>query len=140
MNHVCLLGRIGQELELKTTPNGKEVVSFSLAVPRNYNKEITDWISVVAWKGTATLIANNFGKGDLICIEGNIQTRNYDGKDGKKIYITEVVAEKIHFVTGKREANANNDSLAKENNNENNTSFDDDGFMPMPKDDELPFF
>ena len=137
MNHVCLLGRIGQDLELKTTPNGKEVVSFNLAVPRNYNKEITDWISVVAWKGTATLIAKNFGKGNLICIEGNIQTRNYDDKDGKKVYITEVIAEKVHFVTDKK--GTNNDSPAKENTNESNTSFDDDGFMPMPDDSQLPF-
>ena len=138
LNHVVLIGRIGQEVDLKTTPNGKEVVSFSLAVPRNYNKEITDWISVVAWKGTATLIAKNFNKGNLICIEGNIQTRNYDDKDGKKVYITEVIAEKVHFVTDKKDASQ---PATTENTNENSTSFEDDGFgfIPLSDGDELPF-
>ena len=138
LNHVVLIGRIGQEVDLKTTPNGKEVVSFNLAVPRNYNKEITDWISVVAWKGTATLIAKSFSKGDLICIEGNIQTRNYDDKDGKKVYITEVIAEKVHFVTGKREANeVTTDTTSQESTSDVDDGF---GFMPMPDDDGLPFF
>ena len=103
LNHSVLQGRIGQELTLKTTQSGTEVLAFSLGVQRDYNKEITDWINIVAWKGTASLIAKYFKKGDMICIEGNIQTRNYDDKDGKKVYITEVIAEKVHFVGGKSE-------------------------------------
>lgn len=134
LNHSVLMGRIGQELELKSTPSGTEVVSFNLAVPRNYNKDITDWISVVAWKGTATTIAKHFKKGDTICVEGNIQTRNYDDKDGKKVYVTEVVVEKIHFVTGKKEASA------EENTNTTDGLPDADAFEVVPDEEELPFY
>lgn len=134
LNHTVLIGKIGHELTLKTTPNGAEVVSFSLAVQRNYNKEIADWITVVAWKGTATTIVNYFKKGDTICIEGSIQTRNYDDKDGKKIYITEVVAEKVHFVTSKRESNTNTGD-----NNVANDVADVDDFIPVSDNDKLPW-
>lgn len=104
LNTVALMGRIGQELTVKTTLGGSEVVTFSLAVQRNYNKDITDWINVVAWRGTATFIAQYFKKGDLICVEGSIQTRNYDDKDGKKVYVTEVVADQVHFCGEKNSA------------------------------------
>ena len=132
LNHTELMGRIGTEIELRTTNNGTDVVAFRLAVPRNYNKDVTDWINVVAWKGTATLISKHFQKGDMICIEGSIQTRDYDDKDGKKVYITEVIAERVHFVTGKREANATTDT---------NTFTEDtsDNFVPVEDGDGLPW-
>ena len=134
LNHTVLMGRIGQNPELKSTPNGTEVVSLSLAVQRNYNKDVTDWINIVAWKGTATLISKHFQKGDMICIEGNIQTRDYDDKDGKKVYVTEVIAERVHFVTGKREANATTDT-------DTNTFAEDtnDDFVPLGGGDDLPW-
>ncbi len=143
LNSVILIGRIGQELTLKTTPNGTEVVSFSLAVQRNYNKEVTDWITIVAWRGTASLIAKYFNKGNMICIEGNIQTRNYDDKDGKKVYITEVVAEKVHFVNEKREPNTSTatstNSFAENTTNTNAFASNiDDDFVPVEVED-LPF-
>lgn len=132
LNHTVLLGRIGQEIELRKTNSGTDVVAFRLAVPRNYNTDATDWINIVAWKGTATLISKHFQKGDLICIEGSIQTRDYDDKDGKKVYVTEVIAERVHFVTGKREANTNTDT---------NTFTEDtnDDFVPLDSGDDLPF-
>lgn len=136
LNHTVLMGRIGQEIELKTTQNGTEVVTFSLAVQRSYNKEITDWINVVAWKGTASLVAKYFKKGDMICVEGNIQTRNYDDKDGKKVYITEVIVEKVHFVGGKQEATETNTS-AGTTTPQNQVSNND--FIPIDTDDDLPF-
>lgn len=138
LNHSVLLGRIGQELELKVTPKGTEVVSFKLAVQRNYSKDVTDWIPIVAWKGTATTIANYFKKGDLICLEGSVQTRDYDDKEGKKVYITEIVAEKVHFVTNKREANADttNTFSADTNTFANDTS---DDFVPIENGDEFPW-
>ena len=134
LNHTELMGRIGTEIELRTTNSGTDVVAFRLAVPRNYNKDATDWINVVAWKGTATLISKHFQKGDMICIEGNIQTRDYDDKDGKKVYVTEVIAERVHFVTGKREANATTDT-------DTNTFAEDtsDDFVPLEVADDLPF-
>ena len=135
LNHTALIGRIGKEIELRTTNNGTDVATFSLAVQRNYNKDITDWINIVAWKGTATLISKHFKKGDLICIEGSIQTRDYEDKEGKKVYVTEVVADKVHFVTGKREAN--NPAPNTANTFGDDTSSDD--FMPLDIDDDLPF-
>ena len=133
LNHTVLMGRIGQETELKTTQNGSEVVTFSVAVQRNYNKEITDWINIVAWKGTASLIAKYFKKGDMICLEGNIQTRNYEDKDGKKVYVTEIVAEKVHFVGGKQETTATNTGTTEQAPAQNND------FIPVDDDSDLPF-
>lgn len=142
LNHSILMGRIGQEITLKTTANGTEVVTISVAVPRSYNKEITDWISVVAWKGTASLIAKYFKKGDLICVEGSIQTRDYEDKDGKKVYITEVVAERVHFVGDKSKSestpSAAPDTNSKSDDIFNNPVFANDGFLPISGDDN-PF-
>ncbi len=136
LNHSIVMGRIGQDLELKSTPNGTEVLSFNLAVQRSYNKDVTDWISIVAWKGTATTIAKHFKKGDMICVEGSIQTRNYDDKDGKKVYITEIVAEKIHFVNGKKETTTPNNATT----NSNTTVVPDaDNFVVIPDEEDLPF-
>ena len=134
LNNVNLIGRIGQELSLKTTQSGTEVLAFSLGVQRDYNKELTDWINIVAWKGTASLIAKHFKKGDMICIEGNMQTRNYDDKDGKKVYVTEVIAEKVHFVGGKSETSATPNSnttttAVPTQNNEDFIQVDDDNLI-----------
>ena len=131
LNHTVLMGRIGQDVELKTTQGGIEVVTFSVAVQRSHNKEITDWINIVAWRATASFVAKYFKKGDMICIEGNIQTRNYEGQDGKKVYVTEVVAEKVHFVGGKQEGNAPSTTPTQ------NTNVD--GFVPIEAGDDIPF-
>jgi single-strand DNA-binding protein len=138
LNHTVLIGRIGNELELKTTPSGTEVVSFSLAVQRNYSKDATDWINIVAWKGTATTISRYCKKGDMICVEGSIQTRNYDDKDGKKVYVTEIVAEKIHFVGAKNDSGATTNNAASESPTELPSA---DDFIPLSADEEseLPF-
>lgn len=97
------LGRICQDIELKQTPNGVNVATFSLAVNRNYNKDITDFINIVAWRQTADFVAKYFNKGDLICIEGAIQTRNYEDKQGNKRVAFEVLAEQVYFAGGKKE-------------------------------------
>ena len=129
LNHTVLIGRIGTEIELRTTNNGTEVVAFRLAVQQNYTTDSTDWINIVAWKGTAALISKHFQKGDMICVEGKIQTRDYDDRDGKKVYITEVVVERVHFVSGKRDANTN--TFTEETTN--------DDFVPIDDVDDLPF-
>ena len=67
----------------------------------------------------------------MICIEGNIQTRDYDDKDGKKVYVTEVVAERVHFVSGKKDTNTDTNTFIEENTN--------DDFIPIDADDDLPF-
>lgn len=100
MNLTVLTGRITKEIELKKTPNGKSVVSFTIAVTRD--KENTDFINCVAWNTTADLLHTYCGKGSMVGIQGKIQTRNYDDANGKKIYITEVLADRIEFLDTKK--------------------------------------
>ena len=134
LNHVTLLGRIGQEVELRTTNNGTDVVTFRLAVQRNYDTDATDWLTIVAWRTTATFISKHFKKGDMICVEGSIQTRDYEDKDGKKVYITEIVAERVHFCANKREATTTN--TADTNTFANDTA---DDFIPVEDDVKMPW-
>ena len=101
LNRVILMGRITHDLELKQTQNGIAVLSFNIAVDRNYTpkgeEKQTDFISCVAWRKTAEFIHKYFAKGRMIAIEGNIQTRNYDDKNGVKHYVTEVIVENVSF-------------------------------------------
>lgn len=105
-NFTILVGRLTTDPELKTTPNGVSVTSFSIANDIGYgeNKK-TAFIPIVAWRGTAEFIAKNFAKGNLIGIQGSIQTRKYTDKDGNNRTVFEVVAEKAEFVTPKSTPN-----------------------------------
>ena len=112
LNRVILMGRITQELELKTTASGISVTSFSIAVDRNYVKQgeqrQTDFINIVCWRQQAEFVCRYFGKGSMIAIEGQLQSRTYQAKDGTNRYVTEVVADSISFTGEKRENNGNN--------------------------------
>ena len=104
LNKVILGGRITNDVELKQTPSGLGVCSFTIAVARKYGKDQqTDFINCVAWRNTAEFIANYFRKGASICIVGNIQTRSWDDKTGKKQYATEVIVDEAMFVDSKAE-------------------------------------
>ena len=104
LNKVILAGRLTADPELKTTPNGISVCSFSVAVDRRYSKDNkqTDFINVVAWRSTAEFITKYFLKGNSICVCGSIQTRNYTDKNGNKRTAVEVVAEEATFCNGKK--------------------------------------
>lgn len=106
LNKVILGGRLACDPELKKTPNGFSVTSFSLAVNRRTGKEnpITDFITVVAWRSTAEFISKYFHKGSSICIVGNIQTRNWTDNNGRKRYATEVTVDEASFVDSKGSA------------------------------------
>lgn len=84
MNRVCLMGRIGRELELKKTNSGVSVVSFPLAVDRNGKEGGTDWIDVVAWRGTAEVLCNYADKGRMIGVEGALADARLDGQERKQ--------------------------------------------------------
>ena len=111
LNRVILMGRITQNLELKTTASGIPVTSFSIAVDRNYVKQgeerQTDFINVVCWRKQAEFVCRYFEKGSMIAIEGQLQTRTYQAKDGSNRYVTEVVADSVSFTGEKREQNNN---------------------------------
>lgn len=108
MNRVVLVGRLTKEPDLRYTPNGVAVASFTLAVNRpflNQNGEReTDFILCQAWKKTAENVANYLTKGSLCGVDGRIQTRSYEGKDGKRVFVTEVVADTVHFLEKKKTA------------------------------------
>lgn len=107
LNKVILGGRLTSDIELKTTPSGVSVCSFSLAVNRKYSKEgeqQADFINCQAWRGTAEFISKYFGKGSAICVVGSLQQRSWTDKDGQKRYATEVVVDEAMFVDGKNDA------------------------------------
>ena len=114
-NLVVLTGRLTADPELKTTPNGVSVTSFSIAVQRKQkysNGEYeTDFINIVAWRQTAEFITKHFTKGSLIGIEGSIQTRKYKDKDDRMRTAFEVVANNVQFVGAKEKSEENKDVL-----------------------------
>ena len=105
LNRVILMGRITQDLELKQTQSGASVLSFSVAVDRNFVKQgeerQTDFIDCVAWRQQAEFISRYFGKGRMICIEGNLRKRVWEDKNGTKHYVTEVFVDNVSF-TGEK--------------------------------------
>ena len=111
LNKVVLAGRLTSDPELKQTPNGVSVVSFSLAVNRRTGRNDqgdaqrqTDFINMVAWRQTAEFISKYFRKGSAICVTGSIQTRNWTDQQGQKRYATEVVVDDAMFVDAKGDA------------------------------------
>ena len=133
-NLAVLSGRITADLELKTTPNGVSVCTFSIANDVGYgeNKK-TSFITIVAWRKTAEIIASNFTKGSLIGIEGSIQTRKYQDKDGNNRTAFEVVANNIQFIESKKSSeNDASDPLRKVQDKLND-------FANIEVDDDCPF-
>ncbi len=107
MNIVCLVGRITNDPILRKTQTGASVVSFIIVVNRRFKNEgqpEADFINCVAWNKTADFMVQYVRKGALLGLEGRIQTRNYDDKDGKRVYITEVVAGSVQFLESKKTA------------------------------------
>lgn len=99
INSVALTGRLTKDVDLRTTQNGISVASFTLAVNRQYSKDKeADFINCVAFKKTAEVLQQFAGKGRLIGVTGSIQTRHYTGKDGKEVYVTEVLANNVSFL------------------------------------------
>ena len=112
MNKVVLMGRLTRDPEVRyTSTNNTLVASFSLAVNRRFAKQgeerQADFINITAWDKTGEFCSKYFKKGQQVGIIGRIQTRNYDDKDGKKVYVTEVVAEEAYFADSKRDSEAN---------------------------------
>ena len=106
LNVAVIMGRLTAEPELRTTTSGISVTSFSVAVDRAYQKNgerQTDFINVVAWRQTAEFVSRYFHKGSMIAVEGSIQTRNYEDRNGNKRTAVEVVANNVSFCGSKAE-------------------------------------
>ena len=105
MNKVVLIGRLTKDPELRYTSSNVPAASFTLAVNRNLQNQNgvreADFINIVMWRKQAETVKKYLTKGSLISIEGRIQTRNYDGADGKKVYVTEVIADNFEFLESK---------------------------------------
>ncbi len=129
MNKAVLMGRLTADPEIRyTSGNNTAVCSFKLAVNRRFKKEgqpDADFIPIVAWSKLAEFCGKYFQKGRQVAVVGRIQTRTWDDNEGKRQYVTEVVAEEAYFADSKKNAG--------EQQRENN------GFQPMDDDTELPF-
>ena len=107
LNSATLIGRICNDIELRTTTSGKSVATFRIAVDRSFVKQgeerKADFITIVAWNGTADFVSRYFSKGSMIAIQGRIQTRNYEDNNGNKRTAFEVVATEVSFCGSKNE-------------------------------------
>ena len=106
LNKTILMGRLTHDPELKKTPNDVSVATFTLAVERDYGKKDekreTDFLDIVAWRHTADFVSKYFTKGQLVAIEGRIQTRTYEDKEQKKRKVWEIIADSVHFAESKK--------------------------------------
>lgn len=104
INKAILMGRLTRDPELRHTGSGTPVCSFNIAIPNGYGEsQTTDFINCVAWNKTAEFVNKYFAKGRMIVVVGRIQTRSWEGQDGKKNYATEVVANEISFGESKKD-------------------------------------
>jgi len=133
LNRVVLVGRLTRDPELRYTPNGIAVANFNIAVNRPFKDQNgenqADFINGVVWRKQAENLANYMKKGNQIGIDGRIQTRTYEGQDGKTVYVTEVLAESIQFLESKGSSQGSqgggqnqsgNQQNSSQNNNQNN--------------------
>ena len=123
INRVVLVGRLTKDPVLRKTANGASIVSFTVACTRRFKQEgqpDADFINTVAWNKTADIAHQYTHKGSLVGVEGRIQTRSYDDQSGKRVYVTEVVADSVQFLESKSDAasNANSNVYVPEANNQ----------------------
>lgn len=139
LNSAIIMGRLTADPELRTTASGLSVTSFSVAVDRRFQRQgeekQTDFINVVAWRQTAEFVSRYFHKGSMIAVQGSIQTRNYEDKNGNKRTAVEIVADNVSFCGSKAEAAAQTAQNAPRPSV--NTTNDD--FTPLNTDNDFPF-
>ena len=141
-----LVGRLTKDVELKYTQNGKAVANFTIAVNRPFKnaqgETDADFIMCQSWGKQAENLANYMGKGSQIGVDGRIQTRNYEGQDGKRVYVTEVVADNIQFLES-RKTQSNQQNNQQQQNQPSYTQApqqENRQLEPLDiSDDDLPF-
>ncbi|ULO07578.1 single-stranded DNA-binding protein [Paenibacillus sp. 19GGS1-52] len=167
LNRIILIGRLTRDPELRYTPAGVAVTQFTLAVDRNFTgqngEREADFIPVVTWRQLAETCANYLRKGRLTAVEGRIQIRNYENNEGKRVYVTEVIADNVRFLEssqnreggntsggasvpeepafggGGNSGRGNSNNVSRNNNNNNQDPFSGDGKPIDISDDDLPF-
>lgn len=140
INSVSLTGRLTRDPDVRRTNNGKGVATLSIAVERNFKNQNgereADFINCVAFGNTAEVIDKYCNKGMMVGVEGRLQTRNYENKQGQRVYVTEVIVNNFSFLESAKNRNANGN-----NYNANNQGFNDqpDPFTGQIDDNDLPF-
>jgi single-strand DNA-binding protein len=138
MNRVVLVGRLTKDPDLRYTPNGVPVATFTLAVNRPFKtngEQEADFINCTVWRKPAENAANFLKKGSLAGVDGRIQTRNYEGQDGKRVYVTEVQAESVQFLEPKGEKKQQEEAPQTRVSED---PFQGNGSIDI-QDDDLPF-
>ncbi|GAA4867319.1 single-stranded DNA-binding protein SsbA [Paenibacillus vulneris] len=158
LNRVILIGRLTRDPELRYTPSGVAVTTFTLAVDRPFTNQQrereADFINIVTWRQLAETCANYLRKGRLAAVEGRIQVRNYDNNEGRRVYVTEVIADNVRFLEsansgGNREEGMGGGGYSQGQGQsqqqryggprDNQDPFQDDGKPIDISDDDLPF-
>ncbi|EAA0224391.1 TPA: single-stranded DNA-binding protein [Listeria monocytogenes] len=159
MNRVVLVGRLTKDPDLRYTPAGAAVATFTLAVNRPFKntqgEQEADFINCVVWRKPAENVANFLKKGSMAGVDGRVQTRNYEDKDGKRVFVTEVVAESVQFLEPKNNntggstsnnyqgevnySNNNKTSSYRADTSQKSDSFVDEGKPIDINPDDLPF-
>ena len=157
MNRVVLVGRLTRDPELRYTGSNIPVATFSIAVNRNFSNQQgereADFINIVVWRKQAENVKNYLSQGSQVAIDGRIQTRSYDDKDGQKRYVTEVVADNVEFLGSKNSSNNSNNNTSSDSEptpydfgdsepkgtDVDSNPFADFGDSIEISDDELPF-
>ena len=154
LNRVVLVGRLTRDPDLRFTPNGVAVANFTLAVNRPFSNQQgereADFINCVVWRKPAENVSTFLKKGSLAGVDGRVQTRSYDNNEGKRVFVTEIVAESVQFLEPKNSQNNNsdnsqgnygsNDSGSGKNRSSgyDHDPFSNDGSIDI-SDDDLPF-
>ncbi|MCP3026977.1 single-stranded DNA-binding protein [Halobacillus sp. A5] len=160
LNRVVLVGRLTRDPDLRYTPNGVAVANFTIAVNRpfsnNQGDRDADFINCVVWRRAAENLANFMNKGSLVGVDGRLQSRSFDNQEGKRVFVTEVVADSVQFLESKGgssqggggqqgfQPNQNQQPGNYNNNNNNNNNNNEDPFADKGEpidisDDDLPF-
>ncbi|KGP92670.1 single-stranded DNA-binding protein [Pontibacillus chungwhensis BH030062] len=160
LNRVVLVGRLTKDPDLRYTPNGVAVANFTIAVNRPFTSQQgsrdADFINCVVWRRAAENLANFMNKGSLVGVDGRLQSRSFDNQEGKRVFVTEVVADSVQFLETKGsssggagsqgfQSNQNQSGYSPNNNNNNNNQpkqddpFADNGEPIDISDDDLPF-
>lgn len=146
MNRVILAGRLATDPEVRYTQTGKAVASFRLAVNKRFSRDqqnTADFFTIIAWQKLAEICGNNLVKGSQILVEGYLQIRSYDGQDGTKHYVTEIVANDIEFMGSRPTHNSGDQASAGMNNapaGQPSASNPASSFgSELPPDEEIPF-
>lgn len=149
LNRAILIGRLTRDPELRHTPSGVAVTQFTLAIDRPFknaqDEREADFLNVVTWRQLAETCANYLRKGRLTAVEGRIQVRSYENDEGKRIYVTEIIADNVRFLESNNtnrdtsSSNSNSSNNSSSNSNQNRDPFADDGKPIDISDDDLPF-